>query len=110
MRRLYALLAIGLLVCVVAGARLGWSRADGRAPRQAQTDAGRTPAPRTLGVMSCASMACHHGNGPRGSKGSEYSTWIAVDPHGRAYQALRKPESQRMHENLSRYDEAYRKY
>jgi hypothetical protein len=34
-------------------------------------------------------VACHHGNGPRGSKRSEYTTWIAHnDPHSRAYQVL----------------------
>jgi hypothetical protein len=55
-------------------------------------------------------MACHHGNGPRQSKGSEYSTWIAVDPHAKAYRTLFKPESKRMHANLSQHDDAYKKY
>jgi hypothetical protein len=40
------------------------------------------------GVASCASMACHHANGPKGSKGSEYTTWMAHDPHARAYTVL----------------------
>jgi hypothetical protein len=39
-------------------------------------------------VASCASAACHHGNGPPGSKGSEYTTWAARDPHARAYSVL----------------------
>ena len=47
-----------------------------------------------------AAAACH-GGGARGSKGSEYSTWIAVDPHAKAFQTLFKPESRAMHEKLS---------
>ncbi len=57
-----------------------------------------------LGVSSCASMACHHGNGERGSVGSEYSTWVAVDPHAKAYGSLYKPESIRMHEIMAKDD------
>src|SRR5262249_36893989 len=32
-------------------------------------DPARAAPIKTLGVASCASMACHHGNGPRGCKG-----------------------------------------
>ncbi|MGL4553484.1 MAG: multiheme c-type cytochrome, partial [Gemmataceae bacterium] len=58
------------------------------------------PTPKTLGVATCASMACHHGNGDLGSQGSEYSTWIAVDPHAKAYRALFNADSLRIQENL----------
>jgi hypothetical protein len=49
-----------------------------------------------MGVASCASSACHHGNGPAGSKGSEYSTWAALDPHARAAAVLSDERSQRI--------------
>jgi hypothetical protein len=54
-----------------------------------------------LGVSTCASMACHHASGDLGSQGSEYSTWIAVDPHARAYQALFNETSKRIQRNLT---------
>jgi hypothetical protein len=109
MRRLYLSLLIGFasLSLVVWGGR---HRAAARPARTA--DATRTGAAtgKTLGVASCASMACHNGNGPKGSKGSEYSTWIAVDPHAKAYRTLSKPESQRMHEALARHDKDKKNY
>src|SRR5207248_843055 len=46
-----------------------------------------------LGSSSCASAGCHHGNGPKGNKGSEYSTWAAYDTHARTYTALFSPEA-----------------
>jgi hypothetical protein len=53
------------------------------------------------GVASCASVACHHGNGAKGSKGSEYTTWIAHnDPHSRAYTVLFDPQSLLIEKNL----------
>ena len=51
-------------------------------------------------MAGCAAAACHHGNGERGTKGSEYSTWVAVDPHARAFNALHKPESVLMHKKM----------
>jgi hypothetical protein len=57
-------------------------------------------APKVLGVASCAAMACHHANGTLGSKGSEYSTWVAIDPHARAYRTLFNDRSVRMQELL----------
>lgn len=62
------------------------------------------PAPTKLqlqGVASCASMACHNGNGPRGEKGSEYTTWITYDPHAKAFAVLMNERSQRIWKNLS---------
>ncbi len=89
-----------LLVVVVATA---WPRvADVVAqPSSESFDHGQL---RTLGVGSCASMACHHGNGARGAVGSEYSTWIAVDPHAKAYRVLFNPESLRMQEALAKHN------
>jgi hypothetical protein len=52
------------------------------------------------GVASCASTACHGGNGPRGSKGSEYTTWILEDKHTKAYQDLFDIRSQIIEKNL----------
>jgi Cytochrome c554 and c-prime len=54
------------------------------------------------GVSSCAAAACHNGNGPRGSRGSEYSTWLTHDPHSRAYAVLSEPRSRAMVENYRR--------
>jgi hypothetical protein len=51
------------------------------------------PAWQYQGVASCAAAACHNGNGPRGSKGSEYTTWMAHDPHSRAHSVLSEPRS-----------------
>lgn len=56
--------------------------------------------PRWIGVASCGATACHGGNGPAGSKGSEYTTWITRDPHAEAYQVLFNPRSQRIAKNL----------
>src|SRR5262245_14046788 len=87
-------LAVGLLAA-------SWPRAAERPAGDAAGDPAPIP---VLGVASCAAMACHHGNAPRGSKGSEYSTWIAVDPHAKAYRVLYNAESRRMHEALAKDD------
>jgi hypothetical protein len=57
------------------------------------------------GVASCASMACHHFNGPKGSKGSEYTTWASCDPHARAYSALFEERSRLILKNLRRLED-----
>jgi hypothetical protein len=54
------------------------------------------------GVASCAALACHHGNGPRASKGSEYTTWAIYDPHAKAYEALQNERSRGIQERLNR--------
>ncbi len=54
------------------------------------------------GVASCAAAACHNGNGPRGSKGSEYTTWIAHDPHSRAFSVLIEARSRTIEKNYRR--------
>ena len=43
------------------------------------------------GAGSCSAASCHGGDGPLGTKGSEYATWIARDPHARAYEVLFEP-------------------
>lgn len=95
---------LGVIVAVALVA--GWPRA---ADPPALPPADHTGV-KTLGVASCASMACHHGNGPRGSPGSEYSTWVAVDPHAKAYRVLFNPESRRLHESLAKHDPASAKF
>jgi hypothetical protein len=84
------LLALGLTVAVVAGD-------EGRraaAPRPAEA-----PAWQYQGVASCAAAACHNGNGPRGTRGSEYTTWMAYDPHSRAHSVLSEPRSRQIVKN-----------
>jgi hypothetical protein len=49
-----------------------------------------------MGVATCASMACHHENGPTGAPRSEYSTWAAEDPHARAFRVLYEARSEGM--------------
>lgn len=53
-----------------------------------------------MGVASCAAMACHNANGPRGSKRSEYSTWAAHDKHAQAFAVLYTKRSSEMVGNL----------
>ena len=93
------LLPLGLIL--IASAAASWV---GR-PRAAEApappaDATKKEAFAPVGVAGCAAAACHHGNEPRGTKGSEYSTWIAVDPHAKAFAALYKPESALMHKKM----------
>jgi hypothetical protein len=57
---------------------------------------------RYQGAASCAAAACHNANGPQGSQGSEYTTWMAHDPHSRAYTVLREPRSYAIVKNYRR--------
>lgn len=52
------------------------------------------------GAGTCSAMGCHNANGPKGSWGSEYSTWIAHDPHARAYEVLFNDKSKTIIRNL----------
>jgi hypothetical protein len=65
-------------------------------PGEIPADPGR----RWMGVATCASMSCHHANGPAGTKGSEYSTWAGYDNHARAFQVLYDDRSKQMVRNL----------
>ncbi len=57
-----------------------------------------------FGNAGCAATGCHNSNGPRGTSGSEYSTWANEDPHSRAFSALNSAAGQRM-ERLYRRDQ-----
>lgn len=99
MWRISALAAVALIAVAVA-----WPRpaAEGQEPlpRPVEVASG----PKVVGAGSCAAASCHHGNGERGAKGSEYSTWAAVDPHAKAFRALYKPESKAMYDALKKGD------
>jgi hypothetical protein len=92
-RTIPLLLALAATVAVFA-----WN--SGGPPARPDTPA-PPPAPpreeeaglRYQGAASCAAAACHNGNGPRGSRGSEYTTWMAHDPHARAHTVLTEPRS-----------------
>ena len=56
--------------------------------------------PYLVGAGSCSASGCHNANGHSGTKGSEYSTWIASDPHAQASSVLGSDRSQKM---LARY-------
>src|SRR5262245_33737918 len=79
-------------------------------PRAPESARGQTPtAPARTGqslqwqgVASCAAMACHNMNGPKGTERSEYSTWVAFDPHAKAYLALFNDRSRLIEKNLKK--------
>jgi hypothetical protein len=54
------------------------------------------------GAVSCAAAACHNGGGPRGSRGSEYTTWVVHDPHARAFEALYDKRSVQIEQSRAR--------
>ncbi len=86
-----------LLGLIVAGSLTCGARPQ---PPKRLEEARSLPGVQAQGVASCAAAACHNGNGPRGRKGSEYSTWMAVDPHSRAYSVLYNDRSRRMAKKL----------
>ncbi|WZO98124.1 multiheme c-type cytochrome [Isosphaeraceae bacterium EP7] len=58
---------------------------------------------RFVGVGGCSAYACHGGIGPTKpeagdvvSKGGEYVTWLAYDPHANAGDVLKEPRSERI--------------
>ena len=79
-----------------------WPMSVAREVRAVQKEV-RAPALQFQGAASCASMACHNGNGPKGSKNTEYSTWASCDPHAMAYDALLGERSRRMQAELNRH-------
>src|SRR5262245_21554851 len=90
-----------VLMITFAGAVAAWAARPTSLLRAAlaapvSEGAARADGTRLQGVASCASTACHNANGPRGSKGSEYPTWAASDPHARAYRVLFEERSVRM--------------
>jgi hypothetical protein len=79
-----------LAAAVAVSVWIVWPRSPviGVAPGPADRTTGFAPDLQYVGVASCASMACHNRNGPKGSKGSEYTTWQAYDAHAQAYAVL----------------------
>jgi len=63
-----------------------------------------SPAARFLGASGCAAASCHADNGPKGSPGSEFTTWATHDQHAKAYQVLFSPRSQQMWRNYRGLD------
>src|SRR5262245_48395723 len=57
-------------------------------------------AARLLGAASCSASTCHGGSGPQGTRFSEYTTWIAHDPHAHAYETLHHDRSVRIAQHL----------
>src|SRR5262249_30621143 len=52
------------------------------------------------GVLSCASTACHHRTETKGTGRNEYTTWVAQDPHARAYLVLFEEPARQIVKNL----------
>lgn len=90
LRRSVALALLALAGCATAP---GQPAEEGPPPKAAL-------AQQWLGSASCASMACHNGNGLKGELRSEYTTWIAHDPHARAYEVLYGTTSRAIVKNL----------
>jgi hypothetical protein len=103
MRRYYVLLALLGLGAIVVLVGKGGPRSLARQEQAPQPAVLPDPpsSNQYQGVASCASTACHHFNGPKGSKGSEYTTWMAHDPHARAYTVLFDKRSLNIEKNLN---------
>lgn len=54
-----------------------------------------------VGASSCATFACHGGNGGEGDHRSAYTIWMALDPHSRAEAVLKEPRSMAIEERLA---------
>src|SRR6187431_3274901 len=52
-----------------------------------------------VGATSCSASVCH-GGADLGQARSEATTWRALDPHARAFDALLSPKSQAMAKHL----------
>jgi hypothetical protein len=104
--RMAILLAAAASVCLawqrspVAGRPAAPAEAAASAPEDHGWNADASRDAVWMGVASCASSSCHHENGPKGSKRSEYDTWAGYDKHARAYQVLYNDRSERIVRNL----------
>jgi hypothetical protein len=94
--------ALASVTVALGVAILGWdSSFRGQDPQPAmQTTPAVPPGLQLQGVGSCAAAACHNGNQPAGTPGSEYSTWVGRDPHARAYTILFDERSLIIEKNL----------
>jgi hypothetical protein len=72
--------------------------------RAVEQEPGRPAVPaapgRVLGAASCSASVCHGGSGPRGARLSEHTSWIAHDPHARAYDILLEEPSRNIAKHL----------
>jgi hypothetical protein len=87
---------------IVLAAWMGWPERgafpqDARPPRHPKATAASDE---YQGVASCSTAGCHNGNGPRGTPGSEYSTWMLHDPHAQAYAVLWDDKSRQIARHL----------
>jgi hypothetical protein len=92
-----------LVLALMAGSYCLWPNATQPnliASHQESPEILPDPRPCWLGVSSCTAAACH-GGGLKGSKGSEYDTFAASDPHARAYKVLLTERSAQMIRNLN---------
>lgn len=83
LRRILAL-AVLLVLILAPAAFLTRSQAQPPAPPEHLPEV-KSEKPRYRGAGSCASMACHNGQGPVGQWKSEYTTWAGHDGAGRPY-------------------------
>jgi hypothetical protein len=99
---LLAVVALALIAAVLGrGGPSSFAQQDDIPPPTPMLPAPSAATFQYQGVASCASVACHHGNGPSDTKGSEYTTWIAQkDPHSRAYTVLFDQRSLLIEKNL----------
>jgi hypothetical protein len=91
------------LALLVVGLVVAWRTWPRLAPAKAVDDRSAEQCPsRVQGATSCAAAACHGGTGPLGGKGkgSEYMTWIALDPHSKAFTVLLREASRSIQRNL----------
>lgn len=90
-----------LLLLPVAGcSRSGKSGDDSRAAVVVGNRPASAAIARFVGAGSCSASSCHGARGAPGSRLSEYTTWVAHDPHARAYEVLWDERSSRIAEQL----------
>lgn len=99
MRRRYLLSALTLAVAGIGGVALRAGPETGAQLPPVGAPQHLTGLPQFVGAAGCAAAGCHNAQGPLGSEGSEYSTWVH-DPHIRAYEVLLDPRSVQIIKNL----------
>jgi hypothetical protein len=105
-------LLVSLLVLAAILATRGVSMPAAATPgRSASRPVDRSTPPsagRFVGAGGCSAYACHGGVGPMkpeagdvATKGGEYVTWLAYDPHAKARDILKEPRSDRIVQALA---------
>src|SRR5438132_918765 len=104
MARWYILACLLAVAVAAAGAWLLLRRDSGVSATSARPPVPSAAAPQGpwQGVASCTSSGCHHGNGARGEKGSEYTTWVMYDRHADAYRVLLEESARIMERDFRR--------